>query len=69
MLSGGTPDGYLRQINEQAERMVIQLVKRFAEGEGITEQLKAVDPMAWVTAMNDIRNRAEEIVNKELIFV
>lgn len=69
MLSGGTLDGYLRQINEQAERMVIQLVKRFAEAEGITEQLKAADQMAWVTAMNDIRNRAEEIVNKELIFV
>lgn len=68
MLAGGTLDGYLQQINEQAERMVIQLVKQFAENEGITEQLKAVDQMAWVTAMNDIRNRAEEIINKELIF-
>lgn len=68
MIANGTLGDYLRQINEQAERMVIQLVKQFAENEGITEQLKAVDQMAWVTAMNDIRNRAEDVVNKELIF-
>lgn len=69
MFAGGTLGGYLLQINEQAERMVIQLVKQFAENEGITEQLKAVDQMAWVAAMSNIRNRAEEIVNNELIFV
>ena len=69
MLAGGTLGGYLRQINEQAERMVIQLVKQFAESEGITEQFKAADQMAWVAAMNNIRNRAEDVVNKELIFV
>lgn len=68
MLAGGTLDGYLQQINEQAERMVIQLVKQFAEAEGITEQFKAADQMAWVAAMNNIRNRAEDVVNKELIF-
>ncbi len=69
MLANGTLGSYLRQVDEQAERMVIQLVKRLAENEGITEQLKAVDQMAWVAAMNDIRNRAEEIVNNELIFI
>lgn len=69
MLAGGTLNGYLLQINEQAERMLFQLITQLAEKEGITEQLKAVDQMAWVGDMNKIRSRAEEIVNKELIFV
>ena len=44
------------------------LVKQLSEKEGITEQLKAQDQMAWVGAMNNIRNAAEEIVNAEVIF-
>ena len=48
--------------------MFDRLVKQLAEKEGITEQLKAKDPMAWVGAMNNIRNVAEEIVNAEVIF-
>ena len=48
--------------------MFERVVKQLAEKEGITEQLKAHDQMAWVGAMNNIRNRAEEIVNVEIIF-
>ena len=48
--------------------MFDRLVKQLAENEGITEQLKAQDQMAWVGAMNNIRNAAEEIVNAEVIF-
>ena len=48
--------------------MFDRLVKQLAEREGVTEQLKAQDQMAWVGAMNNIRNRAEEIVNTEIIF-
>ena len=69
MLANGTLDSYLRQIDEHAERMVIQLVNRIAETEGVTEQLKAADQMEWVRRMNSIRNRAEEVVFAELIYV
>lgn len=48
--------------------MFDRLVKQLSEKEGITEQLKAQDQMAWVGAMNNIRNAAEEIVNAEVIF-
>lgn len=48
--------------------MIDRLVKQFAEKEGITEQLKAQDQMAWVGAMNNIRNAAEEIILSELIY-
>ena len=60
---------YLSDINEQAEKMFIRLVKELAEKEGITEQLKAENQMEWVGRMNNIRNRATEIVNSELIYV
>ena len=69
ILAGGTLASYLNQIDEQAEQMFFQLVAQLAEKEGVTEQLKAANQMAWVTAMNNIRNRAEGIVNTELIFV
>lgn len=60
--------GYLADINNQAQAKLSLLVKQLAEKEGITEQLKAQNQMAWVGAMNGIRNRAEEIVNTEIIF-
>ena len=60
---------YLSDIDEQAEDMFFSLVKQLAEKEGITEQLKADNQMLWVQRMNNIRNRAEEIVNSELIYV
>ena len=60
---------YLADIEEQAEAMFSQLVKAFAEKENVTEKLKAYNPMLWVRKMNNIRNRAMEVVNSEMIFV
>ena len=60
---------YLADIEEQAQTMFSQLVKAFAEKESVTEKLKANNPMLWVRKMNNIRNRAMEIVNSEVIFV
>lgn len=60
---------YLADIEEQAEAMFTQLVKAFAEKENVTEKLKADNSMLWVRKMNNIRNRAMEIVNSEVIFV
>lgn len=59
---------YLADIDAQANAKLALLTKQMAEKEGITEQLKEQDQMAWVGAMNNIRNRAEEIVNAEIIF-
>lgn len=59
---------YLADIDAQARNKLNLIVKQFAEKEGINERLKARDQMAWVRAMNNIRNRAEEIVLKELIY-
>ena len=60
---------YLADIDDQAEDMFFRLVNQLAEKEGVTEQLKAENQMLWVKRMNNIRNRAEEIVNSELIYV
>ena len=60
---------YLQSVDEQADEMVFQLVKQLAKQEGITEELKRRDQMAWVGAMNNIRNRVNEIVLNEVIFV
>lgn len=60
--------GYLADIDTQARNKLHLLVTQLAEKEGINEQLKAQDQMAWVRAMNNIRNRAEEIVLQELIY-
>lgn len=60
---------YLADIEEQAGAMFSQLVKSLAEKENVTEKLKADNPMLWVRKMNDIRNRAMEVVNSEVIFV
>ncbi len=60
---------YLADISEQAENMYQTLVKQFAEKEGVTEQLKAENPMLWVQKMNNIRARVTEIINKELIYI
>ena len=59
---------YLADIDEQAEDMFFRLVKQLAEKEDVTEQLKAENQMLWVQRMNNIRNRATEIVNAELIY-
>ena len=59
---------YLADIDKQAKDMFFRLVKQLAEKEGVTEQLKADNQMLWVRRMNNIRNRAEEIVKNELIY-
>lgn len=69
LVISGKMNNYLADIDKQAEEMFSQLVKQLAERDGITETLKATDQMEWVRQMNSIRNRAAEIVNKELIFV
>ena len=65
--SGGL-NAYLAEIDRQAETMLDQLMARMTEREGVTEALKAQNQMAWVQRMNNIRERAEEIVRQELIY-
>ena len=67
LLTSGKLNSYLADIDKQAEEMFSRLVKQMAEREGLTEQLKADNQMAWVGRMNDIRSRAMEIVNNDLI--
>ena len=68
LLLSGKLNNHLAEIDKRATEMFDRLVKQLAEKDGITEQLKAQDQMAWVGAMNNIRNAAEEIVNAEVIF-
>ena len=59
---------YLAEVDRRATEMLDRLMKQMTAQEGVTDQLKAQDQMAWVRAMNSIRNRAEEVVNTEVIF-
>lgn len=68
LLLDGKLDTHLMNIDEQAEKMFFQLVEQMAEQEGITEQLKAERQMEWVGAMNNIRNRAEEVIFNTYIY-
>ena len=68
MLLNGTLNSHLEEIDRQAEEMFDLLIEQMAAREGITEQLKADDQMAWVGKMNNIQSRAMEIVYNELIF-
>lgn len=68
LLTSGKLNGHLADIDKQAEDMLSRLVKQMAEREGVTEQLKADNQMEWVARMNNIRSRATEIVNKDLIY-
>lgn len=61
-------NGYLADLNELADSMFFELVKQLAAREGVTEQLKAQDQMLWVQRMNNIRDRAMEVVNNDLIY-
>jgi len=67
MQISGKLNDYLADIDRQAEEMFEQLVKQMAESEGVTEHLKAADQMAWMGKMNNIRNRATEIVCYEIL--
>ena len=68
LLTSGKLNGYLADIDRQAEEMFLRLVKQLAEAEGVTEQLKADNQMEWVGRMNNIRSRAMEMVNNNLIY-
>lgn len=68
LLTSGKLNSYLADIDKQAENMFFRLVKQMAEREGVTEQLKADDQMEWITRMNNIRSRATEIVNHDIIY-
>lgn len=68
LLTSGKLNSYLADIDRQAEELFSQLVKQMTEAEGVTETLKADNPMEWVGRMNNIRNRATEIVNAEIIY-
>ena len=68
LLTSGKLNSYLADIDRQAEELFSRLVKQMAETEGVTEQLKADNQMEWVGRMNNIRSRAMEIVNSELIY-
>ena len=69
MRMNGNLKSYLREVDEQAEEMLFQLVKQMAKNEGVDEAMKRRDQMLWVQCMNNIRNRAEEIVLREMICV
>ena len=69
MLNEHTLYDYLLHLDRDAEDAFSRLVKQMAEREGVTEQLKADDQMMWVRQMNNIRQRAIEIVNTELIYI
>ena len=68
LLTSGKLNSYLADINEQAEELFFRLVKQLAEKEGITEELKRANQMAWIGAMNNIRARAREIVHADIIY-
>ena len=68
LLTSGKLNSYLADIDKQAEDMFLRLVKQMAEREGVSEQLKADNQIEWVGQMNNIRNRAMEIVNHEVIY-
>ena len=61
-------NGYLADLDEQAEAMFLRLIDQMTAREGITEQLKAQDQLLWVQRMNSIHNRATEVVNNDLIY-
>lgn len=68
LLTSGKLDSHLADIEEQAQQLFLRLVKELAEKEGVTEQLKAADQMAWVRKMNNIRSVATEIIFEEIIY-
>ena len=67
LLTSDKLNGYLADIDKQAEDMLSRLVKQMAECEGVTEQLKADNQMEWVAWMNNIRSRVTEMINADLI--
>lgn len=68
LLTRGKLNGYLADLDKQAEEMFSRLVKQMAKREGVTEKLKADNQMEWVARMNNIHSRATEIVNHDIIY-
>ena len=68
MLIEGTLNRYLADINQQAEQMFQRLMEEMTQNQGVTEQLKAEQPMEWIGLMNNIQACAREIVSNEIIF-
>lgn len=68
MLLSGELNAHLEEIDHAAEELLFQLVEQMAECEGINEQLKAQDEMKWIGAMNDVRERAEELIYSDMIY-
>ena len=68
LLTSGKLRFHLADVEEEAQSLFLRLVKEYAEREGVTEQLKAENPMEWVQKMNNIRSRAAETVYADLIF-
>lgn len=68
LLTSGKLNGYLADLDKQAEDMFFRLVKQMAEHEDVNEQLKADNQIEWVARMNNIRCRATEIVNNDIIY-
>ena len=69
LLLSGELSGYLAKLDKQTEEQLALTVRQMQESEGVTEALKAANQLEWVRRMNSIRNRAEEIIKTELIFV
>ena len=69
LLTSGKLHSHLADTEEQAQALFSRLVKEFAEKEGVTEQLKTANQMAWVRQMNNIRSRATEVVNLEVVLI
>ena len=68
LLTAGTLGGHLADIEEQAQELFSRMVKQHAVADGVTEALKADDPMAWVRKMNGIWHRANEVVMQEIVY-
>lgn len=69
LLTSGKLQSHLDDVEEEAQSLFLRLVKEYAENEGVTEQLKAENPMVWVRRTNNIRERVNEVVNAEMIFI
>ena len=69
LLLSGELGGYLATLDNQANEQLTLIIRQMQDAEGVTEALKAENQLEWVRRMNSIRNRAEEIIKSELIFV
>lgn len=69
LVLSGELGNYLASLDKQADEQIFLIIRQMQEADGVTEALKAADQLEWVRQMNSIRNRVEEIIQKELIFI